>query len=62
MTQFTLTGATQCTVELTPQGGKDGIKFQMMLDCPSCNFDATLETSSSQTCNYYDDLEFDDGK
>ena len=57
------TGATQCTVELTPQGGKEGIiKFQMMLDCPSCSFDATLDTSNSQTCNYYDDLELDDGK
>ena len=56
-------GETQCTIELTPRDGREGtIRFQMMLDCPSCSFDATLETLNSQSCNYYDDLEFDDGK
>ena len=55
-------GGTQCTVELTPQDGKGGIKFQMMLDCPSCSLEATLETLNSQSCNYYEDLDLDDGR
>ncbi len=55
------TGGTQCTVELMPQEGTDGIRFHILLDCPSCNsLETTLELSD--TCNFYEDLELDDGR
>ena len=54
-----ITDSTQCTLELEIQSG--GTKYQLFLDCPSCQFNE-ISLDPTQTCKFHEDLEFDNGR